>query len=96
MKAIAFTGMPGAGKSEAVKVAEELGIPVIKMGDVVRKEARKRGLELTDKNLGGLADEMRKKHGKGIWAEKWLKELNEKDIDSCRRIDCEKISRMGE
>ena len=90
MKAIAFTGMPGAGKSEAVKVAEEMGIPVIKMGDVVRKEARKKGLDFTDENLGGLADDMRKKHGKGIWAEKCLEELKGKDIvviDGIRNIE---------
>jgi len=90
MKAIAFTGMPGAGKSEAVRVAEEMGIPVIKMGDVVRKEAKKRGLQLTDRNLGGLADEMRKKHGKGIWAEKCIEELEGKDIvviDGIRNIE---------
>ncbi|MCD6474064.1 MAG: flagellar hook-basal body complex protein FliE [Thermoplasmata archaeon] len=90
MKAIAFTGMPGAGKSEAVKVAEEMGINVIKMGDVVRKEAKKKGLALTDENLGGLADEMRKKHGKEIWAKKCLEELKGKDIvviDGIRNIE---------
>ena len=74
MKAIAFTGMPGAGKSEAVRVAEELGIAVVRMGDVVRNEARKRGLELSDENVGGLADEMRREHGKDIWARKCLEE----------------------
>jgi len=83
MKAIAFTGMPGAGKSEAVKVAEEMGIPVIRMGDAVRREAMKRKISLTDENLGGLADEMRKKYGKEIWAKKCMEEI--------RKIDAEKI-----
>ena len=90
MKAIAFTGMPGAGKSEAVRVAEELGIAVVRMGDVVRNEARKRGLELSDENVGGLADEMRREHGKDIWARKCLEELKGKDvvvIDGIRNIE---------
>ncbi|HEC81032.1 MAG TPA: hypothetical protein ENI42_01220, partial [Thermoplasmatales archaeon] len=38
MKTIAFTGMPGSGKTEAVKIAKELEIPVIRMGDCVWEE----------------------------------------------------------
>ena len=35
MKIIAFTGMPFSGKSEAVQIARDLDIPVIRMGDMV-------------------------------------------------------------
>ena len=38
MKIIAFVGMPASGKSEASRIAAEMGIPVIIMGDVIRKE----------------------------------------------------------
>lgn len=75
MKAISFTGLPGSGKSEAVKVAEDMGIKVVRMGDEVRNEARRRGLELTDENLGKIADEMRKKEGMDIWARKCLPDI---------------------
>ena len=92
MKAIAFTGMPGAGKTEAVKVAKEMGIRVISMGDEVREETRKRGLEINDENLGKIADEMRKKHGMNIWAKKCLRKIEMMEdkiivIDGIRNIE---------
>ncbi len=47
--------MPGSGKNAAHQVAKELGIPVISMGDIVRKEAERLGLPLTCEVLGGIA-----------------------------------------
>ncbi len=81
MKAVAFTGLPGAGKTEAVKVAHEQGIKVISMGDEVREEVKKRGMEINDENLGKMAEEMRRKHGMDIWAKKCLKKIREKCSD---------------
>jgi len=63
MKIIAFVGLPLSGKSTAAKVAEEMEIPVVVMGDVIREEVRKRGLELTDGNAGKIASELRQKEG---------------------------------
>jgi predicted RNA binding protein with dsRBD fold (UPF0201 family)/cytidylate kinase len=63
MKIIAFIGLPLSGKSTAAKVAAKLGIPVIVMGDIVRKEVRRRGLELNDKNAGMVANDLREKEG---------------------------------
>ena len=93
MKIIAFTGMPFSGKSEAVKIAKEMKIPVIRMGDMVWEETEKRGLELNDKNVGMIADNMRKQYGMDIWAEKTLEKVkslkvNEKIvIDGVRNIE---------
>jgi len=90
MKIVAFTGMPGAGKTEAVNVAREMGIKVISMGDEVRQETKKRGLEINDENLGRIADEMRKKYGKGIWAKKCLEKIKDGNvivIDGIRNIE---------
>ena len=93
MKIIAFTGMPFSGKSEAVKIAKEMKIPVIRMGDMVWEETEKRGLELNDKNVGMIADNMRKQYGMDIWAEKTLEKIksikvNEKIvIDGVRNIE---------
>ena len=69
---LCVTGMPGCGKEELLKVAESLGLPVLRMGDVVREEARRRGLPPTDAEVGGMANAERQKHGLGIWAERTI------------------------
>ena len=63
MRIIAFVGMPASGKSEASRVAQRRGIPVIVMGDAVRKEAERCGLDPSDVNIGGLADQLRAAEG---------------------------------
>ncbi|KAB3545334.1 MAG: flagellar hook-basal body complex protein FliE [ANME-2 cluster archaeon] len=63
MRIIAFVGMPASGKSEAARVAKRRGIPVVVMGDAVREEAEGRGLDPSDVNIGGLADQLRAAEG---------------------------------
>ena len=63
MRIIAFVGMPASGKSEASRVAKRRGIPVIVMGDAVREEAERCGLDPSDVNIGGLADQLRAAEG---------------------------------
>jgi dephospho-CoA kinase len=75
LKIIAFTGMPFSGKSEAVKIAKEQNIPVIRMGDMVWEETKKQSLELNDKNVGTIANNMRKKYGIDIWAKKTIEKI---------------------
>src|SRR5256885_16627477 len=62
--------MPGCGKEEALAVAKTLGFSVVRMGDVVREEALRRGLPITDATVGGMANAERQVHGMGIWAER--------------------------
>ncbi len=69
-RVICITGMPGCGKEELVKVAQERGLPIVRMGDVVREEASRRGIKFSDETVGGMAHEERVKHGFGIWAER--------------------------
>ena len=93
MKIIAFTGMPFSGKSEAVKIAQQLGIPVIRMGDRVWKEVQHRGLSLNDKNVGQVASDMRRQFGNDVWAKKTVEEINKMSavseivIDGIRNIN---------
>lgn len=75
MRVIAFTGMPGAGKSDAVAEARRRGLPIVVMGDFVRAEVRARHLPLTDDNLGRTATEMRARHGADVWANRTSDEL---------------------
>lgn len=78
MKIIAFVGLPLSGKSTAAKVAEELGIPVVVMGDIVREEVKRRGLELTDENAGKVATELREKEGMDAIAKRCIPIIREK------------------
>ncbi|MEM0129285.1 MAG: AAA family ATPase [Thermoplasmata archaeon] len=86
MRLIVTVGMPGSGKDELVGIAQSIGLPALKMGDLVRDEARRRGLAQTNANLGRIASEERDKHGAGIWAQRALPKLTETRmlVDGCR------------
>lgn len=76
-RVVAFTGMPGAGKSLAVEVAREMDLPVVRMGDAVWAEVEARDLEFGEGNVGRVAHEMREAHGPGVWAERTLEMLED-------------------
>ena len=77
MKVIAFVGYPLSGKSTAAQVVREVGIPVVVLGDVVREEAVRRGVELTDENLGRIASELRQKEGMDAIAKRFIPKIRE-------------------
>ena len=75
MRVLVFTGMPGSGKSEALSVLRALGVPVYRMGDEIWDEVRARGLPLTPKHVGEVANAMRKEQGEDVWARRTLQRL---------------------
>ena len=85
--------MPWSGKSEAVRIAKEQGIPVVRMGDLVWEETKAQGLDLTDENVGRIAHEMRNKYGSDIWAQKTVENIKKAPsshlilIDGIRTLD---------
>lgn len=81
MKIIAFVGMPASGKSEAARVAEKQGIHVINMGDVIREEVVRRGLEPTDKNTGGVGTDLRDNEGMDVIAKRCVPKVNNSGTD---------------
>ncbi len=81
MRVIAFVGLPLSGKTTASKVAEEMGIPVVCMGDVVREEAKRRNLPLTDEVLGKIASELREREGMDAIAKRCIPLIREKGRD---------------
>jgi len=83
---ILLTGMPGAGKEEFLKVAEEMGIYIIRMGDVVRDYVRSLNLPLDDNNVGRIANSEREKNGMDIWARRTVERIGKGDyiIDGVR------------
>ncbi len=87
VKIIAFAGLPFSGKSEAVEIAKEMKIPVIRMGDAIWEETKNQGLELSDKNVGKIANQMRKEHGMDIWARRTLENMRLLDKEEIIVID---------
>ena len=75
---IGLTGMPGSGKSLVVDASRELGYDVVTMGDVIREETAKRGLEPTPSNVGKVMLELRKIGGEGVVAEKCVPKIKQK------------------
>ena len=59
MKVIGIVGMPASGKGEVSRIARDLGIPVVVMGDAIRERVKEVGLPLTDANLGAVAGRLR-------------------------------------
>jgi dephospho-CoA kinase len=89
---LGLTGMPGAGKSLFVEAAEAAGYIKVTMGDVIREETHKRGLEPTPQNVGKVMLELRKKGGNNIIAEKCVPKIlqqtsNKIVIDGLRSLN---------
>ncbi len=86
MKLIVTVGMPGSGKDELVGVARAIGLATLKMGDLVRAEASRRGIAPNGSALSRLAAEERDRHGAAIWAQRALPKLTETKmlVDGCR------------
>ncbi len=63
MKVIGVVGMPASGKGEFARIASEMGIPVVVMGDMIRNAVKASGLEPTDTNFGATANRLRAERG---------------------------------
>jgi len=75
---VGLAGMPGSGKSLVVTAARLEGYGVVVMGDVVREETEKRGLELNPKNIGKVMLELRKNGGASVVADKCIPKIERK------------------
>jgi dephospho-CoA kinase len=71
MKVIGVTGLPGSGKSVVSRIAKKLDIPIVRMGDVIRDEAKKRNEE-----TGVVAVQLRKEYGEFVVAERCVEIVN--------------------
>ncbi len=74
---IGLTGMPGSGKSLVVQSMKEKGYTVVTMGDVIREETAKRGLEPTPQNIGKVMLELRKEGGVTVVADKCVPKIEQ-------------------
>jgi dephospho-CoA kinase len=62
--------MPGAGKGVAAEVARKHNLPVLRMGDFIWEEVKRRGLPIDSGSVAEVAMQMRTDYGPGVWAEK--------------------------
>ena len=74
---IGLAGMPGAGKSLFVEAANKLDYAMVAMGDVIRQETLKRGLELNPQNVGKVMLQLREEGGNRVIAEKCVPRIEE-------------------
>jgi dephospho-CoA kinase len=75
-KIIAFTGLPGAGKSEAVNYLTGKGHPKVYFGGVILNAMKEAGLEWNEANEKQFREEIREREGKDFVAQRIISELH--------------------
>lgn len=89
LRIVAITGMPGAGKSTAALALVKEGWSRVVMGDVIRAETKRRGLEPDAKNTGEVMKLLRQERGDAAVAELCLEAMAKADkvvVDGIRSI----------
>ena len=75
MRVIGVVGMPASGKGEFSRIAQETGIPVIVMGDMIRRAVQDAGLIPSDTNFGATANRLRAERGMDAIAQLCIPEI---------------------
>jgi dephospho-CoA kinase len=78
---IGITGPMASGKSTVIEVLKKLGYKVVTLSDMVREEARKRGIEEERENLMAVGQSLREKFGAGVLAVRALKKIKKEGGD---------------
>ncbi len=81
MKVIGVVGYPASGKGEFSQIAAGLGIPVVVMGDIIRRQVSAQGLDLTDENIGATARKLREDFGMDAVAMLTAEEVGKQHTD---------------
>jgi dephospho-CoA kinase len=93
---VCITGMPGAGKSSVASFLKEKGFAVVTMGDVIREEAKRQGLEPTDVNLGKMMLKLRQDLGPGAVGHIVLQKLARDGSSSSSKVVIDGIRSIAE
>jgi dephospho-CoA kinase len=72
---IGIAGMPGAGKATFAKIAKQKGYAVVVMGDEIREETKRRGLEPTPENIGEVMLQLREEEGPAVVARRCIPKI---------------------
>jgi dephospho-CoA kinase len=72
---LGVAGMPGAGKGTFREIVQEMGYPVVVMGDEIREEAKRRKLKLTPENIGIIMLKLREEEGPAAVAKRCIPKM---------------------
>jgi dephospho-CoA kinase len=78
---IGVAGMPGAGKAALRSVAESMGLSIVVMGDEIRDETKRRGLEPTPENIGKVMLMLREEEGPTAVAKRCIPKIEASQSD---------------
>ena len=73
---ILVTGQTLSGKSEVANMIERKGIPMFRLGDLIREEVQRRGLPITVENQEAIARQARQELGQDIFARRMLEKVD--------------------
>lgn len=76
IRLLAFVGMPGAGKTEAVEYLVQKGWPNIYFGGIMYDEMQKAGVEVTAESQQIFREQLREREGKDFIAKRALGRIN--------------------
>jgi dephospho-CoA kinase len=74
---VGVAGMPGSGKATVKAIAEDMGYSVVVMGDEIRQETRRRGLEPTPENIGKVMLQLRAEEGAATVARRCIPKIED-------------------
>lgn len=75
---IGLVGLQASGKTVVASHLADLGAKRVRMGNIVWREVEQRGLELNERNVGNIANELRKEGGMGAVAKHCIPIIKEK------------------
>lgn len=78
---VGAAGMPGSGKAVIARMAKEKGYAVVVMGDEIREETKRRGLEPTPDNVGKIMLKLREEEGTAVVAKRCIPKIAKAGAD---------------
>lgn len=81
MKVVGLVGSLASGKGTVAEFFASKGYIVLVVSTPIKKDLKKRGLEITRKNLQDVGNEMRQKYGLDYWAKELGKEIKRQKAD---------------
>ena len=76
-RVLAVCGLPGSGKGEFAAVIQRFGIPILSMGDMVRAEVSRLGVEESPGIFGQVAAQLRAEFGEDVLAKRLCDAVDE-------------------